>query len=184
MPGRVVVLDANVLIPAALRDTLLRAAERRLYQLRWSDAILDEVSRNLIENHLTTEDDAIHLIDVMRSFFPEALVTGYESLIPVMENDPKDRHVLATAVHAKAQVIVTENLRDFPESTRSPYAIEAISSDQFLSTLLDTSERTMVNVIRDQAADLDAPPMTVDELLAILSNWAPMFVESIKQWLF
>ncbi len=36
MAGPVALLDANVLFPASLRDLLLRLAERRLCQVRWS----------------------------------------------------------------------------------------------------------------------------------------------------
>lgn len=181
MPGPIVILDANVLIPAAPRDTLLRAAERGLYQLRWSDAILSEVARNLIENDLTSADDASDLIDVMRVFFPEALMTGFDDLIDTMTNDPKDRHVLAAAVHAHAKIIVTENLRDFGEETLAPYAIEAQSIEAFLVALFDHSAETMTRIIHEQAADLDFPPMTPDELLDELASWAPSFSRLVRQ---
>ncbi|MDQ3540507.1 MAG: PIN domain-containing protein [Chloroflexota bacterium] len=164
-----------MLIPAAPRDTLLRAAERGLYQLRWSDAILDEVNRNLIEKRMTTANDAHDLIAVMRSFFPEALVSGFEGLIRTMTNDPKDRHVLAAAVHAQAGIIVTENGRDFREDALLPYGIEAHSIDMFLMHLIDRASGTMTQIIREQAADLDYPPMTTDELLNDIALWAPEF---------
>jgi predicted nucleic acid-binding protein len=45
-----VVLDACVIFSAVLRDTLLRAAEAELYEVLWSEAILEEVRRNLIES--------------------------------------------------------------------------------------------------------------------------------------
>jgi hypothetical protein len=41
-----VVLDANVLFPFSLRDTLLRAAAAGYFQVYWSTEILDETSRN------------------------------------------------------------------------------------------------------------------------------------------
>ena len=43
------VLDANVLLKAGPRDTLLRAAEVGLYRPYWSETILDEVQRNLTD---------------------------------------------------------------------------------------------------------------------------------------
>lgn len=54
----------------------------------------------------------------MVSAFPDSSVTGYEPLIPVMANDPKDRHVLAAAVRGQAHALVTQNLRDFRKSPR------------------------------------------------------------------
>jgi predicted nucleic acid-binding protein len=177
----VAVLDANVLIPAAPRDTLLRAAEAGLYQLRWSENILDEVYRNLVEHRLTTADDARNLLDVMRSFFPEALVSGYDHLMAIMTNDLKDHHVLAAAVHTHADIIVTENFNDFPAPTLSPYGIEAQAIDTFLVNLHDRSPASMARIIREQAADLDYPPMTPAELLDGLESWASAFVQRIRQ---
>jgi predicted nucleic acid-binding protein len=181
VPGPIVVLDANVLIPAAPRDTLLRAAERGLYQVRWSDAILDEVERNLFENGLTSAIGAHDLISVMRAFFPEALVTGFDGLIDTMPIHPKDRHVLAAAVHAHAEIIVTENLRDFDVAALAQYSIDPLSIDDFLVARFDQSPETMIQIIREQAGDLDSPPITPDDLLGILSTWAPTFVDRVRQ---
>jgi hypothetical protein len=48
-------------------------------------------------------------------------VSGYEPLIEGLKlPDPDDRHVLAAAVKAGAQVIVTRNLRDFPAADLEP----------------------------------------------------------------
>jgi hypothetical protein len=41
------VLDAWVLYPLPLRDTLLRVSQQNVSAVRWSDRILDKVSRNL-----------------------------------------------------------------------------------------------------------------------------------------
>ncbi len=47
MSNFVVVLDACVLYPASLRDTLLPAAGAGLYRVQLTDEILEEVQRNL-----------------------------------------------------------------------------------------------------------------------------------------
>jgi len=107
VPSLGAVLDASVLFPAALRDTLLRAAHEGLYRLHWSDAILVEVYRNLIETGRASQRQAQRLIATMQEAFPDATVTGFESLVDRMANDPKDRHVLAAAVVTGARVIVT-----------------------------------------------------------------------------
>lgn len=110
-----VVLDANVLFSAPLRDTLLRATDKALYRVHWTDEILDEVRRNLIETGRSTEANAQRLLQEMKTHFPEATVQGYSRLVASMTNDPKDRHVLAAAVRSQSQIIVTQNLRDFPD---------------------------------------------------------------------
>lgn len=72
----------------------------------------------------------------MRKFFPEAEVSGYEPLIDDVQNHLKDRHVLAVAVAAEAELIVTANLKVFPSSVHSPQAIEALHPDDFRCDLL------------------------------------------------
>ncbi|NYT96375.1 hypothetical protein [Salinispora sp. H7-4] len=84
----IAVLDANVLIPNALCDFLLRLAEEDVYQPRWSPAILDEVRR-----HVPVSAAAIdRRIAFMNAAFGDALVIVGDALIDQMGNDPKDRH--------------------------------------------------------------------------------------------
>lgn len=88
----------------------------------------------------------------MTRSFPDALVTGYESLIDGMTNHPKDRHVLAASVRANAEVIVTFNLAGFPEPALKPYDVAAIHPDEFLLDQLDLYPGVTVEVLRQQAA--------------------------------
>ena len=72
----IVVVDANVLFPLTLRDTMLRAAAADFYQLRWSKEILDEMERNLVSTGTVPADKAARLRATMERFFPEAMVNG------------------------------------------------------------------------------------------------------------
>src|SRR5215469_18212638 len=93
-----VVLDACVLVQAAVRDTLLRLFERRLFLARWTDEIIDETVRTLQNKLGRTARQTDHLVGELRSHFSDAWVEqGYRELIPVMTNHEKDRHVLAAA---------------------------------------------------------------------------------------
>jgi len=110
-----VVLDACVLIPMPLADTLLRMAEApRLYLPRWSQRIMDEVTRNLIAKWDMAPEKARQREEELRRHFPEAWVEGYEPLIEAMTNNSGDRHVLAAAVRSHSDLIVTYNRRHFP----------------------------------------------------------------------
>src|SRR4051794_8860405 len=95
-----VVLDANVLFPASLRDTLLRLARRQFFDPLWSDRILHETTRNLIDDRGLTNQQAEWLVEQMNEAFEDAIVDGdaIDRLEPSMTNDEKDRHVLAAAV--------------------------------------------------------------------------------------
>ncbi len=185
MPTFSVVLDACVLVPMGLCDTLLRAAKLDLYRLKWSEEILEETRRNLVEKAIVTEQGALRRITQMRDAFQDAdaMVTGYRGIVDSMTNHPKDRHILAAAVTADAQVIVTYNLRDFPESALAPHHIEAKSPDTFLMNLFDLHPDMMIGSMKNQAADLHAPPMTVAELLEGLAAFVPSYVEKLKSHL-
>lgn len=178
-----VVLDACVLYPFYLRDTLLRTAEKGLYRVHWSATILDEAVRNLVKTGRIDQSGAQRLIDAMAASFPEAIVTGYESLIDVMTNDEKDRHVAATAVRCHAQVIVTANLSDFPDAALAPYGLEAQHPDEFLCNLLDLDPSRVLQAVFEQAADLRRPPHTVLEVLERLGETVPDFAEIIRAML-
>lgn len=175
-----VVLDACVLIPATLRDTLLRAVEKGMYRLHWNDEILDEVRRNLVKREMTSPEDAQDLIDQMSYFFDEANVRGYEALIPAMTNDKKDRHVLAAAVISRSQVIVTSNIKDFPPASLAPFGIETQTPDEFLTNLFYLNPKLMQEILREQARDLRDPPVTVLEVIEVLSIVAPGFVKLVR----
>lgn len=130
-------LDACVLYPSSTRDLLLRGADAYLYRVCWSSEVLVEVRRNLVADQRCAPDKANDLIEAMTRAFPEALVTGYEKLVPAMRTDEGDRHVLAAAVTAKADVIVTDNARHFPAEACDPYSIEVQTADEFLSFSFD-----------------------------------------------
>jgi predicted nucleic acid-binding protein len=175
-----VVLDACVLIPATLRDTLLRAVEKGMYRLHWSDEILDEVRRNLVKREMTSPENAQDLIDQMNNFFLEANVRGFEVLIPSMTNDKKDRHVLAAAVMSRSQVIVTSNIKDFQKKALEPFGIEAQTPDEFLTHLFYLKPTLMTEILSEQVRDLNDPPMTVSEVLEVLSIVVPDFVKLVQ----
>lgn len=162
----VAVLDACVLIPNVLADTLLRCAEHELFGARWSVRILDEVRRNLPASVDAAAAD--RRIAAMRKYFPEAEVAGYEHLIDGMLNHQKDRHVLAVAVASEAEFIVTANLKDFPSSALSPYAIEALHPDDFLCDLFDQYPRELTEIIAQQADATGRggrPKLSIDDIL-------------------
>ena len=108
-----IVIDACVLINAPVRDTLLRAAEYDLLRVHWSNSILEETERNLINKRKVPADKARKLIRQLNLAFPEALIEVPAKLINAMPNAAKDRHVAATAVVAEAQVIITFDMDGF-----------------------------------------------------------------------
>lgn len=169
-----VLLDACVLLPMPLADTLLRMAETpRLYVPKWSDEILREVTRNLVEKWNKTPDQAKRREDVLRNHFPEALVTGYELLISTMTNNEKDRHVLAAAVASGTKLIVTYNSRDFQVTSREPYEVECQGPSTFLIGLYDLDPGIVVQKLGEQAQNIN---VSLEQLLVKLRVNVPGFV--------
>lgn len=167
-------LDACVLLPMPLADTLLRMAETpRLYIPKWSDETLREVSRNLIKKWNKTEEQAKRREGALRTHFPEALVTGYEHLIPVMTNDAKDKHILAAAVMSGTRLIVTYNSKDFSRESRDPYGIECQGPSAFLMGLYDLDPGIVVQKLSEQAQNINQP---LESILLKLKVNVPGFV--------
>ncbi len=100
---------------------------------------------------------------------PDALGTGYESLIESIElPDPDDRHVLAAAIRCGASVIVTLNLSDFPGRTLANFGIEAQHPDDSVLAFLETFPDLVLQAARTHRASLKNPPKTKDGYLAAL----------------
>jgi predicted nucleic acid-binding protein len=174
-----VILDACVLVNAALRDTLLRLAEPPcgLYLPRWTQDIIDETKRTLeTKLGLTTEQTA-HLFGELGIHFADAWVKSYESFIPAMANDPKDRHVLAAAVVSGAQTIVTFNLKHFPTDALVPWNVEAQSPDEFLIHQYHLDPALVLAALREQAAQHGG----WERLMTIHSRTVPQFVSVLRQ---
>jgi predicted nucleic acid-binding protein len=163
------VLDANVLYPARLRDLFMRLAIGGLYQARWSDQILDECFTNLLANRPDLRPGSLDRTwALMNVAIPDAIVTGYESLVDGLDlPDPDDRHVLAAAIRSRATSIVTANLADFPSDVLSRHGIEALAP-RVLPPVGPSDLDAVVEVVDRQAADLRNPPMSTAELLDCL----------------
>jgi PIN domain len=177
-----VILDACVLVNAALRDTLLRLAEPpcSLYLPRWSWDIIEETKRTLEIKLGLTAQQTTHLFRQLEIHFADAWVEGYGAFIQAMTNHPKDRHVLAAAVACGAQTIVTFNLKDFPSDALAPWSVEAQSPDEFLIHQYHLDPETVFTVVRVQAQQhggwdrlMGIHGKTVPEFVSILSRHSP-----------
>src|ERR1019366_8643464 len=147
-----VILDACVLIPMPLADTLLRMAEApRLYLPKWSQSIMDEVTRNLIAKLGMAPEKARRREVELGRHFSEAWVQGFEPIIDVMTNDPGDRHVLAAAVRSHSDLIVTYNRRHFPAVSVRPLEIDIQAPSAFLRGIYDLDAGLFVGKLHEQA---------------------------------
>lgn len=176
--------DANVLYPAPLRDLLMRLALTGLFRAKWTEDIHAEWTRNLITNRPDiTRDQVDRIKRLMNEHTRDALVEGYQSLIPTIEGlpDPDDRHVLAAAIVGRSNVIVTYNLKDFPQPALAPFGIEAQHPDEFIRHLIDLNEIVVCAAVQQQRLALKNPPKSVEELLDILvQQELPLTVAALR----
>ena len=166
------VYDANILYPAPIRDLFIRLAQAGLVRAKWTKAIHDEWMRNVLkDNPQLSPERLARTRSLMDRAVRDCLVTGYEEMIASLSlPDPDDRHVLAAAIHAGAEVIVTCNLADFPAEALARFNIEAQHPDDFLVYLLDEAPGVVCAAVKQQRESLRNPPKTAEELLATLEN--------------
>jgi len=178
-----VVYDACVLYPAPLRDFLMQLALTDLCQAKWSDAIHDEWTRNVLADRPDLKSEQLQRTrDLMNSHVRDALVTGYEFLIPALSlPDVDDRHVLAAAIRGQASGIVTFNLQDFPTEELAKYDIEAIHPDEFIADLYDIDAAKVLQAAAAHRRRLNNPEKTVEEYLdTLLKQGLPQTVNLLR----
>lgn len=152
-------LDACVIYSAPLRDLLMYLAVKDVYRPRWTDAIHDEWIRSVLERRPDLHRAQLERTrDLMNRDARDSLVTGYEGLIEGLSlPDPDDRHVLAAAIHAGAEVILTFNLADFPADAIAVHGIEVRHPDDFCCELLNTSLGAFLEAVQLQRPELEEP---------------------------
>ena len=149
----------------------MQLAMTGMFRAKWSDAIYDEWIRSLLNQRPDLTREKLQRTRDNMNAHVDGLVTDYESLIPgLWLPDPNDRHVLAAAIRARADVIVTFNLADFPESSLSQFEIAAQHPDEFIHHLIDLNPDAVCEAARQQRANLKKPPRTVEEFLQTLEQ--------------
>lgn len=162
------VLDTNVIYPIVIRDLLFWFAFYELYTPKWSANIFEEWKEVMIRKGIQ-KADAVKRVNVANSAFPDALVSNYEGLITNLTlPDEKDRHVLAAAIKSNANVIVTNNLKDFPEDYLNSFDIKAKSADDFLTDIIDLNPDIAIKAFKEMVLNRKNPNMDEFEVLESL----------------
>jgi hypothetical protein len=166
----VYVLDACVLYPVVLRDLLLTLAALDAFEPRWTEAVIDEMTRNVFVDHpgIDPAQFEARVLGAMRRAFPAASVEGYEHLIDRMDNHPKDRHVAAAAVHVGAAALVTYNVRDFDSELLRQHGIAIVTPPELVGQLIDDEPSVVALAVRAMAARKKRPPVSPTEVVAAI----------------
>lgn len=159
------VLDTNVIYPIACRDLLFWFAAYDLYTPKWSGHIFDEW-KDVMQRKGVSADEAKKRVEKANLAFPDALVQNYDGLIEhLILKDEKDRHVLAAAIKTNANVIVTNNLKDFPEEYLQRFSLKAKTADDFLTDTIDLNQDQAIDAFKELVLNKKNPPLDVYETL-------------------
>ena len=154
------VLDTNVIHPIVVRDLLFWFAHYDMYTPKWKALIVEKGQ---------SESEAERRVNIANRAFPDALVGKYENLIEgLVLPDLKDRHVLAAAIKTNANIIVTNNLKDFPLEYLDTFGIKAISPDDFLTDIIDLNPEEALKAFREMVINKKNPEMHEFEVLDVL----------------
>lgn len=164
------VLDTNVVYPAIVRDILFWFAYYDFYTPKWSEHIFEEWKRVMIEKGVSVEE-ANKRISKANSAFPDALVQNYKGLINHIEfSDKDDRHVLAAAIKTNANLIVTNNIKHFPEEYLQSFSLNAKTADDFLTDIIDLNQKQAVAAFKEMVLNKKNPKQDEFEVLNMLRN--------------
>jgi predicted nucleic acid-binding protein len=180
-----VLLDACVLYKAPVRELLIELASTDLFRAKWSAKIHDEWIRNLLKNRPELDETKLRrTAELMNNAVSDSLVGGYESLITALElPDANDRHVLAAAIHAKCDAIITYNLKDFPTAVLGTFDIELLHPDDFLHFQYDLGEADVITSVQRIRARLKNPPVAASDYLDRLeSQGLPKTVAALRKF--
>jgi len=143
------VLDTNVIFPIEIRDLLFWFAFYELFTPKWSDHIFDEWE-DVMRRKGVAEAEIQKRIGKANKAFPDALVQHYGGLIATLTlPDPKDCHVLAAAIKTNANLIVTNNIKDFPKGYLATFGLAAKTADNFLADIIDLNPQEAVQAFRE-----------------------------------
>lgn len=143
-----IVLDACVLYPGRLREILLGVANAGLFTPLWSARILEEWARAVRKIGPAAEVEARNAVAAMMTDFPRAIVQA----VPAVEArlvlpDDNDVHVLAVAIAAGADAIMTFNAQDFPRHVLAAEGLARRDPDGFLWEMWSHHEGVVAAVV-------------------------------------
>ena len=166
----IAVLDTNVVYPIEIRDLLFWFAHFELFTPKWSKHIFDEWRRIMKEKGINDNEISKRVSNAERAF-PDAFVTNYDNLIEALAlPDKNDRHVMAAAIKTNANVIVTNNLKDYPNDYLQSFGLTAKKPDDFLTDIIDLNHKIAMDAFQRMVMNRQSPNLDEFQVLDRLRN--------------
>lgn len=176
--------DANVLYPISVADLFLRLGELYIHDVLWSQDLLREVERVLIEHKGLAAEAAAYFCDCIREAFPEGEIprSSYEHLIPTRTGpDPDDWVHSAAAVGGGATILLSTDRRGFPK--RDLGDVRRVSPDAYFSELLIGFPAEILSVVNEMGSQRKAPQAVGTTLSALAQAGLPQFAAGVDRLL-
>ncbi len=183
MTIRRAVLDADIIFSRVLHELMGRlAVGPRLFDLVWSDELLDEAKASLVDQKGLPPEVAEIWVGHMRREFPGGRVNAVETSgdldLASLTRDPGDVHVCALAIAANAELLFTFDRGYLKEPLRS-HGVEVPDLDRFLVDQCKEQPEVFARIVESQA-DVWRGGRPADELLAAFSRAnVPRFAEAL-----
>ena len=163
--------DASVLYPYMLRGLLVGLATTGLFRAKWTERINDEWTNAVHRTNGTDLGKLRKWASLMNEAVDDCLVRDCDSLADGLAlPDADDRHVVAAAIKGRADVIVTANLRHFPQEPLSTFGIEPQHPDEFVTHLLDLDPMRVCQIAKEQREAMKNPPFSREEYFRSLEK--------------
>lgn len=160
--------DTNVLYPISVADLTLRLGDIGLHEVLWSEDLLAEIERVLIEHKGLTAAQAAYFCDCIRMAFPEGEIerADYADLVETRSGPDPDDHVhSAAAVAGKATILLTSDTRGFPK--RDLAEVRRSGPDAYFLEQLEEHPAEVLAVLDEMGSDR-RQARSIDETLAAL----------------
>jgi predicted nucleic acid-binding protein len=151
------VLDTDIIFSRVLHDLFGRLAlQLRRFDLLWSDELLAEARRKLIEEKALSSAVAERWVGLLAENFPVGQVEIADARagldFAALTVDPGDHHVCALAVAGGADYLITHDQGYLPDGLRA-HGVEVVAPDDLLCRALGDQPQAVLDVLELQAAD-------------------------------
>lgn len=158
-----VFVDTNVLFPLSVMDLMLALTEDGIHDVMWTDALLDEWERVIVQGQRRSPDSAAAITSTIRDFFADTRipVESYQQLLAEVDGpDPDDNIHMAAAVAGRVETLITWNEKDFSCDFMRNHAVPVVNPDDYLCTPFEELPDEVLAVITRIAAGKRRPPMS------------------------
>jgi len=177
----VAVLDANVLVPILSCDLLLTCFDHDLHQPVVTLRILHKIDHSLAVDFPQLDPGAVGPSRPTNCRDPHASHTSPEAdATPAVDRvNAKDRHVAATGLATRSDLVVTNDRRLRREINAPDTSLRAVSGDEFVVSLHRTRPNDIDQVLEAMVAKRTRQPVARSDLLHALATPFPRFVAEV-----